>query len=287
MNTFSAFRFAARTLLHPSRHPAHLTCLDPVALHPAHVRFKSQAFRAHNRLRDEKIPYVEVSVVEEDNTLVKTSLRRLLRSIDRTESWIELVSEDPEPVVKIINKKAAVEIQRRLKKQRRESARHNIMKEVQLTWGSEPGDLEHKLARVRAYLEMGAKVDIVYAIKPNAVPPSVAVQQEKVQNTIDSLADIAKEWRPVEWRKNIATIFFQGDSKLKPVEEEGPEVVENEGEGHPVTAPPPPAAAAPRPAGRPRDYVDLSEFGFIKPPVRRDPTAGQKPVKKYGTRKSE
>jgi len=304
MNTFSAFRFAARTLLHSNRHPTHFPCLNPIALNPrAHVRFKHKA--PPPRPRDESIPYTEVSLVEEDNVLVKMSLKRLLSSINRLEQWVELVAVTPEPVVKIVNKKAALVTQKKMRERQREVARKNIVKEVQLTWGSEQSDLDHKLARVRSYLEMGAKVDIVMTAKTNAVAPPVKVQQAKVQSTIESLADIAKEWKPVQWRKNMAAIFLRGleeaDRKLTPEQvklaEEGigeaEPVAKDKREGDPqATLPPPPAPPQPPPRpssqpvqpGQPKHFVDLSEMGYIPPPTRRNPLSGIKKEKKYGKR---
>ncbi|KAJ6516382.1 hypothetical protein C8R45DRAFT_763541, partial [Mycena sanguinolenta] len=184
-------------------------CFNPTALHlRTHVRFKHNGPKSLPR--DESIPYEEVSVVQEDNSLVKTSLKTLLRDLDRTKVWVELVAVKPEPVVRIVLKKAAVAAQKKQREKQRASARKNTVKEVQLTWGSEPGDIEHKLARVRSFLEIGQKVDVVFSTKPKTQPPSAAVQQAKVKETIESLADTSKEWKSVEWRKDMAAIFLQG-----------------------------------------------------------------------------
>ncbi|KAJ6627341.1 hypothetical protein B0H10DRAFT_1699590, partial [Mycena sp. CBHHK59/15] len=172
------------------------------------VRFTSKTAVAHPR--NEEIPFTEVSLVVEDNKLFKTSLKRLLKSINHKNEYIELVSSKPEPVVKIINKKEALVRVKKVKERRREVGRQNIVKEVQLTWGSEQSDLEHKLARARTYLEVGAKVDIVYTTKSKTVPPAVKVMQQKVQDTITMLADVSTEWKPVEWRRNMAAIFLKG-----------------------------------------------------------------------------
>ncbi|KAJ7477222.1 hypothetical protein B0H11DRAFT_1651005, partial [Mycena galericulata] len=166
--------------------------------------------KAAARFRNEAIPFAEVSFVDEDNVLVKMSLRRLLNSIDHTKEWVELVATTPNPVVKIINKKAAIVKEKQVKEKRRETVRRNMVKEVQLTWGSEQSDLEHKLARVRSYLEIGAKVDIVFTTKPNAVRPAAHVMNQKLKDTVDMMADISTEWKPVEWRRNMAAIFLRG-----------------------------------------------------------------------------
>ncbi|KAJ6543898.1 hypothetical protein B0H19DRAFT_1034171 [Mycena capillaripes] len=299
MNTFSAFRFAARTLLHPTRPSAHFRCLNPIALHPrVHVRFKKNRAHVIRRPRNGDIPYADVSLVHDDNSLTKVSLKSLLNSINHQEEWVELVDEKPEPVVKIIKKRVALKLQKQLKERQREGARKNIVKEMQLTWGSGQGDLEHKLARIREYLAIGAKVDIVFSTKPKTIPPPVKDMQEKVKNTIESLADIAKEWKPVEWRKNMAAIFLQGKAEPTPgqkqVEEDGAgeeePAAEDEGEGLaepiiPTTPPPPPPPRSTQPP-KAKDFVDLSELGWQPPKGKKNPLSGKREVKKYGKRSS-
>ncbi|KAJ7122920.1 hypothetical protein C8R44DRAFT_540167, partial [Mycena epipterygia] len=163
------------------------------------------------RPRNDKIPYVQVSLVDENNSLIhQVSLANLLKSIDHKKEWVELVAEKPHPVVKIINKKATLDYLKKAKAKRRETVRKNILKEVQLTWGSEQSDLEHKLARVRSYLEIGARVDIVFSTKPKAVPPPPAVMRKKLQDTIEMMADVSTEFKPVEWRRNLASIHLKG-----------------------------------------------------------------------------
>ncbi|KAJ7666526.1 hypothetical protein B0H17DRAFT_1018927 [Mycena rosella] len=297
MNTFSAFRFAARTLLHPRT--THFPCLNPLALH--HVRFKSKRHTTSTRIRNENIPHENVYLVNEENALVKTSLADLLASTDLKEYWVELVAAKPLPVVKLANKKEALVKVKQTRVKAREVLRKNIVKEVQLTWGSEKSDLEHKLARVRMYLEIGAKVDIVFSTKTKGTPPSQLFMQKKLQDTVEMMADVSKEWKPVEWRRNIAAIHLKGivdvNRQLTPEqiqlveaeEAEGAELESDEpviqsepkAEDIKLVVPPPRVQSRPEP-GKPKGYVDLSEFNFEPPPQRRNP--GKKPEKQYGTR---
>ncbi|KAJ7229146.1 hypothetical protein GGX14DRAFT_345403 [Mycena pura] len=290
MNTFSVCRPAARTLLHrlgPS------LCPNALSLHPhlivRHKTSKTSKTPAGNP-RDEHIKHAEVSLVE-DNVLVKLSLKRLLNSIDRRDQWVELVSDTPEPIVRIINKKQELLRQKKLKERQREAARLNVVKEVQLTWGSEQSDMDHKLARVRAYLEMGARVNIVFSAKPKTVPPRVKSQQEKVQSTIELMADISTTWQPVEWRKNTAVIFLRGvaQSGAEKLVTAEPAAIEaempTESKEEPASEQPPlpsPSQAAERPQ---RNFVDLSEYEYLKP-ATRNPLSAMKPEKKYGKRRS-
>jgi translation initiation factor IF-3 len=236
-----------------------------------------------------------VYLPNEENQLVKMTLRQILNSMDHKIQWVELVAVNPQPVVKIIDKKAAFALEKDLRGRQRASLRKNAVKEVQLTWGSELSDLEHKLARVREYLEIGAKVDIVFSNKPKTVPPSVEVMKKKVQDTVTMMADISKEWKPVEWRKNMAAIFLQGtadpnlaeelekEAKAEDVAEERQEIQYPDPQLT-ANATPVPAKSEPITPGTPKYFKDLSEFGY-QPPVRRNPLTGMKEKKRYGHRK--
>ncbi|KAJ7638394.1 hypothetical protein FB45DRAFT_1023189 [Roridomyces roridus] len=265
MNTFAAFRFAARTILRP--HRPNLPCLV------FQTRFKSNrpTVKTNNRLRNKDIPFQEVHLADENGVLVKTSLRDLLERIDHRNQWVELVAQEP-PVVKIIDKKARLALQKQAKEKAREVARKNMVKEVQLTWMSEAGDLQHKLTRARAYLEMGARVDIVFSPKPKVTNPPPHVQREKIGEIVETLADVSTEFKPVEWRRGMAIVSLKGTAaetiEGNQVDEQGTaaeavakaaeaEAVEAEAVEAEVDQPP---VAEPA-ASKPKNFKDLSEFG--------------------------
>jgi translation initiation factor IF-3 len=308
MNTFSAFRVIAQTLLRPQA-AAYLPCVNQVAR--LHVRYKSRSSRGlkiKSRLRNQDIPYEQVHMVNEDKVFVKLSLQQVLDSIDHKEQWVELVAERPNPVVKIVNKKAQLIKQKEMKKGHHAATRRNIIKEVQLTWSSEQGDLEHKLARARTYLEIGARVRIVFMSKANGIPTPQAVMLQKLKDTVEMMADASTEERPVEWRRNMAIIHLRG--RVDPNRKLTPEQMEliavetaaansADSEMAATKEPEPPSAKAPDPipvspappprsppvdSGKPKDFIDLSGFGY-KPPKRKNPLSAKKPVKEYGQRK--
>ncbi|KAJ7087293.1 hypothetical protein B0H15DRAFT_843390 [Mycena belliarum] len=204
MNTFSAFRFAARTLLHPR--PAHFQCLS---VYPRmQTRFQSQ--KATVRPRNKSIPFETVFLVDSDNVLVEMSLSRILETIDLKKEMVELVDTTPRPIVKILDRKLAFAKLKEAKAKKRDTARKNMLKEVQLTWTSAQSDIDHKLARVRTCLEFGARADIVFSNKAKTPAPTPAVMQKKLQDALDMMADVATECKPIEWRRNIAVIHLQG-----------------------------------------------------------------------------
>ncbi|KAJ7179610.1 hypothetical protein C8R46DRAFT_1074248, partial [Mycena filopes] len=278
MSTFSAFRLAARTLLHPGRPTPLLPCQNAIALHH-HARFKS------------KRPQVSL---KQDNALVKMSLTSLLNSINLKDEWVELIAEEPFPIVRRVNKKAALLKSKEDKLKLRESSRKHVVKEVQLTWWSEQSDLDHKIARVRSHLEMGARVDIVFSSKPNTPPPPMQTRKERVQKTIELLEEFATPWKPVEWRKSMAAIYFQGKGDVAEKTEGAVGVEAKEGaakemkEGEievkevpakevakevPVIAvqeAPVPRRPLPphmQPKSQPKGYIDLTSLGYL-PPAR-------------------
>ncbi|KAJ7163816.1 hypothetical protein C8R43DRAFT_254040 [Mycena crocata] len=295
MNTFSAFRFAARTLLRPQL--AYFPCLNPIPLHPRiQLRFKSKHSKSKVRSRNHDIPYDEVFLVDDDNVLVKVPLKRLLSSIDHKLEWVELVGTDPHPVVKRISKKQVYIHEKNAKGKQREQVRKNIHKEVQLTWGSEKGDLEHKVARIRGYLEMGAKVDIVFSTKTKTAPPLAKVMQEKLRETLDLTSDISTEWRPIEWRRNMAIVYLRGtvaaEGKVLPQGAEGGErtvdgdkvaVADTDVELAQTKSALPPSLSLDDGPSKPKGFIDLSSYGY-QPPSRRNPLSGKKQEKRYGER---
>ncbi|KAG6874006.1 hypothetical protein C0995_007963 [Termitomyces sp. Mi166 len=171
---------------------------------------------AKNRmpLRDFRIPHRLVHLVDPETGKLSDlqPLKAILASLNQDSHYVELVNENPAPIVRIYNryieKTRAAEIAHRA----REVARQNVQKEVQLSWGSAPADLAHKISKVREDLLRGARVDLVFARKigqPRIAPP---VMHERVSEAIASLLDVAKEWKEREVRhdQGLVAVFLEG-----------------------------------------------------------------------------
>jgi translation initiation factor IF-3 len=176
----------------------------------SHVRYMSMP---RKRPQNDRIEHRIVQLVDPETERLRdpVPLKDILASIDLKTHVVELVSELEGPVVKIFEKK---ELFRRAKENRaRRKANRMEQKEVQMTWGVAPGDLIHKLMKVRRELEKGNRVELVYAPKKDQTLPTRREMEDKVQETVDLLADAGQEWRPRKIEKNIAIMSFQNLSK--------------------------------------------------------------------------
>ncbi|EPQ59677.1 hypothetical protein GLOTRDRAFT_34401 [Gloeophyllum trabeum ATCC 11539] len=162
--------------------------------------------------KNENIPHRTVRLVDPETSKLRppAPLEEILASFSRKTHFLQLVSERPEPIVKLINKEEA----RRKRVQQRKAQLQNKMeeKEIQMTWGIASADLEHKLRKVRQELEKGNRVDLVYAPKKGQPLPSPAAREQRVKETLDLLADIGKEWKPREQTARMIVIYLE---KLK------------------------------------------------------------------------
>ncbi|KAL1747792.1 hypothetical protein HDZ31DRAFT_31137 [Schizophyllum fasciatum] len=160
--------------------------------------------------RDTNIPHFVVRVVSPDGVGDLIDLPTLLTSIDRKDYFVELVtySRDTGALVKVINKRERAQ-QVREQKQRARASKKPAPKEMQLTWATDGHDLAHKLSKARKDLTRGARVDIGFAQKSGQKELTEREKQQKLQGVVDSLQDVATEWKPREIRKHIATLFLQ------------------------------------------------------------------------------
>jgi translation initiation factor IF-3 len=201
--TFLAFRSAALTLAHPHVLRSSFT---------SSARHLADSKHGHKRnLRNENIPFATVVAVDPETGRLREpcSLTDILSTINRRTHFIELVSTpsglgSPNPIVKIINSKELRE-----KEKARKLARPKSMmqeKEIQLSWGVAEGDLAHKLEKVRKELERGHRVSLVYARKRGTPLPSPGEMERRLQETVDALADVGREWKARE-SKGFATVI--------------------------------------------------------------------------------
>jgi translation initiation factor IF-3 len=164
------------------------------------------------RARNMDIGYPIVQLVDPktDRLRSPTPLAHIVSSIDLKTHFVELVSESPNPIVKIISKQAQFGERKAAKAKKKNQVE---LKEVQMTWGVASGDLAHKLRKVRQELEKGNRVDLVYAPKKGQVIPTAKEMEVRVQETLDYTRDVGKEWKPMEVEGAITVIHLQGTSQ--------------------------------------------------------------------------
>jgi translation initiation factor IF-3 len=167
---------------------------------------------ASPRARNMEIKYRIVQVIDPETNKLHppTTLSHLISSIDLKTHFIELVSEHPNPLVKVFSKKEAYDRRRASEEKRKVTARNQMdQKEIQMTWGVGRGDLAHKLKKVRRELEKGNRVDLVYAPKKGQPKPTPKEKELRVQETLDFIRDVGKEWKSREDRDGMTIIYLQ------------------------------------------------------------------------------
>ena len=150
-----------------------------------------------NRLpRDEEITHPLLELVREDGTRgPPTPTAQLLRRIDpQTESLVVVALPNPEapdsprhPIAKIINKAAVEKVQRERRKVERQKAVH--VKELELHWAIDPHDLEHRLRKMREWLEKGMRVEVLLLNKKHRRVGTAA----EIKDTLRKVRDVADE----------------------------------------------------------------------------------------------
>jgi translation initiation factor IF-3 len=167
-------------------------------------------FPGSHHLRDRDIPHRIVHLVSEEGILgPPTPLSHLLASIDPHTHFLELVNENPKPVVKIRDKQEQVKKEKEWKKRQKEVASSNVQKEIQMTWAVEPADLVHKLNKARKEVEKGNRVELVFAPKVNQRAPSPAIMDARMKNAAVKIAEFAREWKSRKVEHGIGIFYLK------------------------------------------------------------------------------
>ncbi|KAG9038598.1 hypothetical protein FRB95_000820 [Tulasnella sp. JGI-2019a] len=143
---------------------------------------------------NENIPFHTVQCRQPDSSLgPPTPLQTVLSQMNKSKEICILLSRTP-PVVKIMTKEEASEKRKadRLK-QKAQKAAQAESKVIQMTWGVEPGDLSHKVAKMKKELEKGNHVELIMAKKKKVPVPPPAERDARVGEIVALLQDVGKE----------------------------------------------------------------------------------------------
>jgi len=195
----------ARPIILKPRVP--LPRLYPFCQHP-----RCYAEGPSRRPRNKEIPYDRVRLVDAETSALGPfiPLEDILATLNKKEEMLELVAEKPDPIVKVVDKKASYSRMKEQKARKKDEAKTREEKEVQMTWGVASGDLQHKLKKARQELQKGNRVNLVFAPKKGQESLTPAQMAERVQETVDLLADVGKEWKVREAQGRTAVIHLQG-----------------------------------------------------------------------------
>jgi translation initiation factor IF-3 len=140
-------------------------------------------------LRNKRIPFKNVWVVDplSSDTVSDSpvNLAALLNSLDLTSYFVEQVSGEPQPTVRII---------RGEEKSPEDTDGPRTPREIQLTWGMSSFDLNHKLAKAQSFLLQEQRaVQLVITLNKKSTVLTPALKQEMLGQITSTLKDASKD----------------------------------------------------------------------------------------------
>ncbi|KZT74476.1 hypothetical protein DAEQUDRAFT_761324 [Daedalea quercina L-15889] len=164
-------------------------------------------------VRNEDIPFRVVKLVDRETGRLGDewlALADILKTVDRKREYLELVGEKPDPIVKVF-KSSDIFNKKRLEAEKKKAKR--VQKEVQVSWAISPGDLEHKLEKVREELEAGNRVDLAYVTKSGQAKPTKEQMGARAEESVKVLSDVGTEWKERTVTKTALVIHWQGQNE--------------------------------------------------------------------------
>ncbi|KAF9566606.1 hypothetical protein EC968_003696 [Mortierella alpina] len=162
--------------------------------------------------RDEEINSPWIQYVTPEGNQGEKRLATVLRSFDRSQYFlVEVDAGAFPPICKLFSKKELYEKAKAAKQAKK--ANELSTKELQLNWGTDPHDLNHKLAKFRAFLEKGHRVDIQVNGKKgkSTTPPERELVMERIKAEFEPVSKYVKQ---PEWIKaTTVTMMLQGVAK--------------------------------------------------------------------------
>lgn len=116
-------------------------------------------------------------------------------------------------LVKLVDRKEAAAREKTQRIKALASRKATEEKEIQFAWAVGAADVQHKLRKARQELERGVRVRLVFARKatggPERDPGTRAKQNALVTQVVEALADIGREWRVRDERRNLVVVYLQ------------------------------------------------------------------------------
>ena len=209
-------------------------------LSPLGTRFRFASNVKNSPLINNDIPYTYVRVVDpETRKLLPPKL--LAEVVDNLATEIQpkqggppktfvtqfaqLVAPPSEAtngyaLVKLVGRREAAAREKAQRIQAQASRRASEEKEIQFAWSIGAGDLQHKLRKVRQELERGVRVQLVFAGKATGSAQRVsgtrAKQNALIGQVVEELADVGREWRIRDERRNMVVVYLQDHQRPIP-----------------------------------------------------------------------
>jgi translation initiation factor IF-3 len=162
--------------------------------------------------RDEEIDSLWVQYISSEGNQGEKRLSSVLKSFDRSQYFlVEVGANGRIPICKLFSKKELYEKAKAAKQAKK--ANELSTKELQLNWGTDNNDLNHKLSKFRAFLEKGHRLEIQINGKKgkNTTPQEREAVMERVKAEFEPVSKYVKQ---PEWVKaTTVTMLLQGTSK--------------------------------------------------------------------------
>jgi len=146
--------------------------------------------------KNDAIPFDHVYLVDPQSNAISDEasyLPDLLSSIERDTEFIQLVAREPKPLVRVIQHNEAY---KKRVSQRKAKMRQPETKHIQCTWHLAPGDLQHKLKKVRSEVVKGNRVEVTFLPKHGIPVPPPLLRNQMINDALASLQEDCKECQP-------------------------------------------------------------------------------------------
>jgi translation initiation factor IF-3 len=228
--TQQALRSVPRVLPGPSRHAL------VGRVHPAHARAYAiwqpgtengeqrkkvlrPTYDGPPRNEDIRADFVQLVDPVSKALLPAAPLRVILAAMDKDTHWCELVNQPAPPAPPIVRMVSQRDEYQKARKLQAKKLKPPKMVEIQLSWGVDVGDLDHKLAKAKKELvNEGNRVDLVFALKKKSPLPTPDKREDLLNKTMEHLTGVAVEWKPRTNDKAISILHLQRDPSLPPPE---------------------------------------------------------------------
>jgi translation initiation factor IF-3 len=116
-------------------------------------------------------------------------------------------------LVKLVDRREAATREKAQRIKAQASRRATEEKEIQFAWGIGAADVQHKLRKARQELERRVRVQLVFARKTGGGAErdsgTKTAQIALVTQVVEALADVGKEWRARDERRNMIVVYLQ------------------------------------------------------------------------------
>ena len=123
-------------------------------------------------------------------------------------------------LVKLVDRRVAAAREKTQRLKAHASRKASEEKEIQFAWSIGAADVQHKLRKARQELERGVRVQLVFARKVSGGSGrdsrTGAEQNGLVAQVVEELADVVREWRMRDERRNMVVVYLQDHRRPVP-----------------------------------------------------------------------